>query len=450
MASRISSCDVSSLVYTLLLLFLLTIPNATNGFKLKLIPRTEIDSFLFPKNLSLLETHKRLVQLTRTRSLSFNQITPENLKPRVTNVLTSVYVVQMLIGTDPSFSTFLLMDSGSDDTWIQCDGCVNCFPLGGGSFKYRASKTYKAVSCNHPLCIPKLCSPQGLCLYSIRYGYNAFSGGIVSAENFTFPDTVEDSISFQNVVFGCGFDNQNIQFGAPLGEHNFIAGIIGLGAGSRSILSQLSASTNLRFSYCFTPYSSPAPYSYLWFGEDARINGDFKTTPLVERGIPRYYVNLKKISLNDIELPIDPLLFALRDDLSGGFAFDTGSGQTTLVNSAYQVLKLFVDSHFSEFGMDPITDRELPYDLCYHVPSAGKEYSRPSMTYHFDGDGADLVVDGSQVFQDFDDIFCLIVLPRSNDEGPSLLGSYQMVGYRFLTDVRQKTISFVPEMCSNA
>ena len=68
----------------------------------------------------------------------------------------------MYIGTTP-FSALLLMDTGSDDTWLQVEGCINCFPLRGGggggwvgvgvNFKYHDSTTYRVVSCDHPLCV---------------------------------------------------------------------------------------------------------------------------------------------------------------------------------------------------------------------------------------------------------------------------------------------------------
>ncbi|XP_062145375.1 aspartic proteinase NANA, chloroplast-like [Alnus glutinosa] len=48
------------------------------------------------------------------------------------------------------YASYLLVDPGSDDTGIQSDGCSYCFPLIGGNFKYYESKTYRAVSCDHP------------------------------------------------------------------------------------------------------------------------------------------------------------------------------------------------------------------------------------------------------------------------------------------------------------
>ncbi|KAJ1417070.1 Xylanase inhibitor, C-terminal [Sesbania bispinosa] len=395
-----------------------------------------------------------MVQLSRTRAHYFRP-TPEALQPKITNVLTGIYVIQMMIGTPKPYSTYLLLDSGSDETWLQCDGCVNCFPLRGGSFNYHESKTYKAVSCNHPLCVPKICSPTGMCLYDIHYLRGPISKGIVSAENFTFPDKGGGFVSFQGLIFGCGFDNRNIMFGGPLTSDNSIAGVFGIAAGPRSFLTQLAPTTHMRFSYCLTSHNkAQAPYSYLWFGPDAMIKGDFKTTPLVALGIPRYYLVCTGISLSGTKLPISPSLFQMNQDGSGGFAFDTGSAQTFLAKSAYKVLRTYVSAYFERYHRYPITGKKLPYDLCYrNMHAAPSNFTMPSMTYHFQG-GADLVLGPNSVFQYFEDketdMFCLVVLPHEDDAVPSLLGAYQQVDHRFLFDVGKYTVSFIPEICGKS
>ena len=50
------------------------------------------------------------------------------------------YVAKIEIGTAP-YSALLLVDNGSDETWVQGNGCDKCFPLSVGNFKYKQSRT---------------------------------------------------------------------------------------------------------------------------------------------------------------------------------------------------------------------------------------------------------------------------------------------------------------------
>ena len=105
-----------------------------NGFSIKLIPRHPIDSILFPKNLSLLEKHFRIAKLSKARALHFESMgfvdAINSTKQGIENpwVLGNFYIAQMNIGTPP-YSALLLLDTGSDNTWVQAAKCAICFPL---------------------------------------------------------------------------------------------------------------------------------------------------------------------------------------------------------------------------------------------------------------------------------------------------------------------------------
>jgi len=225
-------------ILTLLVLFCVYMPIGMS-FSMKLIPRVNFDSMLFPKNISLEEKHNRLVQLSKIHVLKY-QMNNTNAKSRKTfqplvPTISSMYAVEMMIGTPP-FKTLLMFDTGSSDTWVQCHGCKKCFPLKGGNFKYRASKTFKEVSCDDPLCVPKICS-QGKCAYYITYDDGTESYGIVLSETFNFPPSPSNIIvdkrflSFKGVVFGCGLQSEKMTFGVgvPMTNDNVIGGMFGLG-----------------------------------------------------------------------------------------------------------------------------------------------------------------------------------------------------------------------------
>jgi len=369
----------------------------------------------------------------------------------------------MMIGTPP-FKTLLMFDTGSSDTWVQCHGCTKCFPLKGGNFKYRTSKTFKKVSCDDPLCVPKICS-KGKCAYDITYDDGTKSNGIVLSETFNFPPSPSNIIidkrflSFKGVVFGCGLQSKKMTFGVgvPMTNDNVIGGMFGLGPEPRSFLKQLKAETNMRFSYCLGLPLNPQSHNYLHFGPDAEISRDFKTTSLVPRlgntSLANYYVVCKGISFEGNKLSIDPKLFKLKLDGTGGFILDTGTYLTYLVQSAYQVLKQHVIAYFEQKGLHPITGKEMALDLCYLNPPSN--IVKPTITYHFDG-GADFVVGPESGFLSLsagegrNNMLCLAVV-GDDDKAPNILGVLNQADHNFLFDVGKNQVSFTPQAktCSN-
>ena len=169
----------------------------------------------------------------------------------------------------------LHVDTGSDETWVQGEGCTACFNLISRNFKYKESETYTMVPCDHPLCDPRICI-ENACHYSLIYADGDYTRVILSSDMFTFP--VHDGVvaHFANVIFGVGLENAERPF---MINNNLIGGILGLGRGPRSILRQLKDATHQRFSYCLFDFSSgDDTYTYLHFGEDAKIIGNDQET----------------------------------------------------------------------------------------------------------------------------------------------------------------------------
>ncbi|XP_024039540.1 aspartic proteinase nepenthesin-1 [Citrus clementina] len=293
-----------------------------------------------------------------------------------------------------------------------------------------------------------------LCSYDWKYKEGSGTKGVLSSESFTFPGDKNTSLTFANVTFGCGYDNQNVSFGGYMGSDNIIAGVFGLGAGQRSILRQLEPETNLHFSYCLRlyPTTDGSNTTYLRFGPDAQIKGDNKRkvqTIKLNPSLPGYFVNVTGISVEGKRLEIDPALFQLKQGGSGGFAIDSGVGPTLLVPEAYEVLKLEILEFYLARGFHPVKVLHVPYDLCYAItPAANADASVffPSMVIHFEG--ADLFLDDTAVMGFVaPQLFCLIFLP-THPSGPNLLGAFQQENQRFLFDVGKSTVSFVSETCN--
>ncbi|XP_030958730.1 aspartic proteinase nepenthesin-1-like [Quercus lobata] len=146
-----------------------------------------------------------------------------------------------------------------------------------------------------------------------------------------------------------------------------------------------------------------------------------------------YYVEVLSISMEGKKLPIDPVEFQLRSDFKGGFAIDTGSALTYLVQNAYNIVRVEIVKYLQAYNWNPTVHSELPYDLCYDViPIENQQF--PSLTIHFLGANLDQL--GShRVFKLFyDDTFCMFILPTSQ-QGTNILGAFQQADYQFLFDV---------------
>ena len=70
------------------------------------------------------------------------------------------------------------------------------------------------------------------------------------------------------------------------------------------------------------------------------------------------------ISMEGKELPIHPVEFQLRSDFEGGFAIDSRSALTYLVQNAYNVVKAKTVKYLQAYNQNPMEHLELPPQLC--------------------------------------------------------------------------------------
>lgn len=69
------------------------------------------------------------------------------------------------------------------------------------------------------------------------------------------------------------------------------------------------------------------------------------------------------ISMEGNELPIDPVEFQLRSDSKGGFAIDSRSALTYLVQNAYNVVRAEIVKYLQAYNQNPMEHPE-PQQLC--------------------------------------------------------------------------------------
>lgn len=365
---------------------------------------------------------------------------------RISPNIPTAFLVNISIGSPPIMQ-LLHMDTGSDLMWIQCHPCTNCYSQSLPIFDPARSDTYQKESCK----AKEFCKAEESCKasdyympnlrfnpttrsceYSMKYMDRTESKGTLAKDTLTF-NTIYDessSASLDNVVFGCGHDN-NV-------EPQKATGVLGLGYGKISLVHQFG----LKFSYCFGSLIDMSySHSVLVIGDDgANILGD--TTSLeMENGF--YYVRMEAISVDGTLLPIDQWVFQ-RDNQtgSGGTIIDTGTTLTNLVKEAYEPLKEKIEDVFEgRFTTASLhqENRMECYNGDYERDLVGSGF--PIITFHF-SDGAELSLDVKSMFiKVAPNIFCLAVTPSIGGD-LNIIGVAAQQNYNIGYDIKAMKVSF--------
>ncbi|XP_074276900.1 aspartic proteinase nepenthesin-1-like [Silene latifolia] len=390
---------------------------------------------------------------------------PDGIKSPLSLVQSSVYVTQLHLGEgDTAYSPYVILDTGAELTWVQCESCNPCFEL-DQKFAYKKSTSFRRVSVNDELCAPRK-SYGGSCGFSLLYGDIGplpEATGLLGRETFYFKNSRTNNMdAYQGLAFGCTLKSKNIQFGPRPNMHgNVVAGVFGLTSKPKSLLTQLDAQTHGRFFYCIPPIiRATLIESTIYFGDDAQITGDatrqVQTIPM-KSGF-HYYLPLSGISVNNKRLPIDPSIFEYVGDGKKGLLIDSGSAFSALQRSAYNPLRQAIEEFFLDaYGWLPRSSRQaLAFDLCYAIYPGYNQKLFPNVVLHFSSNDQvgeiDMVLGKEQLFTEVEDDhgqkqgFCMTITVV-DDPNHSVLGSFQQVNFGFLYDVYNSRLSFVPQNC---
>lgn len=343
------------------------------------------------------------------------------------------YFSRVGIGS-PARELYMVLDTGSDVTWVQCQPCADCYQQSDPVFDPSLSSSYAAVPCDSPRCrdldTAACRNATGACLYEVAYGDGSYTVGDFATETLT----LGDSAPVANVAIGCGHDNEGLFVGA--------AGLLALGGGPLSFPSQISAST---FSYCLVDRDSPAA-STLQFGDSAATAAaDTVTAPLVRS--PRtgtfYYVALTGISVGGEALSIPSSSFAMdATSGSGGVIVDSGTAVTRLQAPAYAALR---DAFVSGTPSLPRTSGVSLFDTCYDL-SDRTSVEVPAVSLRFEGGGAlRLPAKNYLIPVDGAGTYCLAFAPTN--AAVSIIGNVQQQGVRVSFDTNKGVVGFTPNKC---
>ncbi|XP_059664253.1 aspartic proteinase CDR1-like [Cornus florida] len=354
------------------------------------------------------------------------------------------YLMRLSIGTPP-VSILGIADTGSDLTWAQCEPCISCYKQKAPIFNSTHSSTYEAFPCDSKTCqsFSKPSCSHNVCQYSLSYADGSLSTGDYAVETFTFGSTSGHPVSVPKVIFGCGHDN----------EGNFnesYSGIIGLGWGKLSLVSQLGEDINGKFSYCLVPFNSSSSVTgKINFGSNAIVSGSgVVSTPLVSKAPETYYyLTLEGITAGNKTLPYKSWSKSKAGVHEGNIIIDSGTTLTLLPRDFYDRLEsALVAAIRAKRAQDP----QGIFSLCY--ATQGRDFDVPTVTFHFAG--ADLDLPASSTFVSStsvsfvngqDDLVCLTIIPTDD---VAIFGNLAQTNYLVGYDLVNKKLSFKPTDCT--
>ncbi|XP_071711764.1 protein ASPARTIC PROTEASE IN GUARD CELL 2-like [Rutidosis leptorrhynchoides] len=346
------------------------------------------------------------------------------------------YFVRIGVGT-PSRSQDMVVDSGSDVVWIQCLPCKQCYQQSDPIFDPTSSDSFVSVSCGSTICehaeTAGGCRGHGggrWCQYKVSYGDGSFTKGTLALETLTFGNTI-----IRNVAIGCGHRNQGLFVGA--------AGLLGIGGGSISLVSQLGGEVGGAFSYCLVSRGNDSPGS-LEFGRESLPSDNVVWVPLLRnpKAPSFYYVGLSGLGVGGVQVSIPEPIFKLSDMGHGGVVMDTGTAVTRLPTVAYTT---FRDAFVAQTTSLPRAEPVSIFDTCYNL-NGFVTVRVPTVSFIFSG-GPALTLPANNFLIPVDDMgtFCFAFAPTSS--GLSIIGNIQQEGIQISFDSANGVVGFGPNLC---
>ncbi|KAL6590956.1 hypothetical protein ACP70R_050138 [Stipagrostis hirtigluma subsp. patula] len=355
-------------------------------------------------------------------------------------------------GSGGAANLTVIVDTGSDLTWVQCKPCSACYAQHDPLFDPAGSATYAAVPCNASACAASLkeatgtpgsCATSGggggeKCYYALAYGDGSFSRGVLAT------DTVGlGGASLDGFVFGCGLSNRGLFGGA--------AGLMGLGRTQLSLVSQTASRYGGVFSYCMpatTGSGNASSSGSLSLGGDASSSYRNTTPVAYTRMIadpaqpPFYFLNITGAAVGGAPLSAAGLG-------ASNVLIDSGTVITRLAPSVYRAVRAEFARQFGAAGGYRAAPGFSILDTCYDL-TGHDEVKVPLLMLRLEG-GADVTVDaagmlfvvrkdGSQV--------CLAMASLSYEDQTPIIGNYQQKNKRVVYDTVGSRLGFADEDCT--
>ncbi|XP_062024865.1 aspartic proteinase Asp1-like isoform X1 [Rosa rugosa] len=257
------------------------------------------------------------------------------------------YSVSLSIG-NPGKRFDLDIDTGSDLTWVQCDApCTGCTKPREHLYKPKNN----LVQCEDPLCAAfhspasyPCNNPSDQCDYEVEYADQGSSLGVLVKDYFPLKFTNGSQLG-PRLAFGCGYDQKHSGLSMPP-----TTGVLGLGTGKASIVSQLSrlGLTRNVVGHCLSNQGG-----FLFFGNDLVPSSGVMWTPM-SRNSNHYSSGPAELVFNGKPTGVKAL----------NLVFDSGSSYTYFNSKAYEALVKLVRNDLKGKPLkDATEDKSLP--ICW-------------------------------------------------------------------------------------
>jgi hypothetical protein len=377
-------------------------------------------------NLTTAERFRRAGARARLRHESLGEAVPLTLGHWE-------FIAHFAIGSPPQ-EVHAVLDTMSSLVWTQCMPCGNdCFYQDVDIYDFSLSSTGMAVSCNDSLCSAghetQPCTGDdgraGACaVRTTSVGVDL--AGVLRIEEFTFGSAKA------SIAFGCITKTDT----TGIGEGEDASGVIGLGKGPLSLVSQIGGN---RFSYCL----SNRAQSSLLVGPSAVLNGGapFASAPFSPRS--SYNLLLAAVSVGEADLNIP--------SEDGGVIIDVRTPFMFLVDAAYKELMQELSRRLGgSLVLSPIHDM---FELC--VAPADVSRLVPPLVLRFgQGGGAWAIPAENYWIQLNIEASCMMVSNSALSNGApmnrtTVIGNYMLQNMHVLYDLDNEEVSFQPADCSS-
>ncbi len=284
--------------------------------------------------------------------------------------------MQVGIGSPVPLNLHFILDTGSDLIWTQCAPCINdsCVRQADPIYNPSRSSSFRNDSCSSVFCkaVQGQCDTLRHCNYFFMYGDFSLTTGNMAYETFSLSKIgSQQRASLPGISFGCGRGQG--------GDFSTSAGIIGMGRGPLSLVSQIGSSINNVFSYCLGSITNSSQISPLFLGKTRLSPFRRRVTPLIHNQVNPsfYYLSLRGISVAGKLVDIPKGTFQIKPNGNGGIIIDSGTTLTYLEDPAY---KPFLAAVRSSIRALPVDGSSVGFDLCYDPESA---IQFPSIAFHF-------------------------------------------------------------------
>ncbi|EAY99427.1 hypothetical protein OsI_21398 [Oryza sativa Indica Group] len=333
-------------------------------------------------------------------------------------------------GGGPGVTQTMVLDTASDVTWVQCSPCPTppCYPQKDVLYDPTKSSSSGVFSCNSPTCTQlgpyaNGCTNNNQCQYRVRYPDGTSTAGTYISDLLT----ITPATAVRSFQFGCSHGVQgSFSFGSSA------AGIMALGGGPESLVSQTAATYGRVFSHCFPP---PTRRGFFTLGVPRVAAWRYVLTPMLKNpAIPPtfYMVRLEAIAVAGQRIAVPPTVFA------AGAALDSRTAITRLPPTAYQALRQAFRDRMAMYQPAP---PKGPLDTCYDMAGV-RSFALPRITLVFDKNAAVELDPSGVLFQG-----CLAFTAGPNDQVPGIIGNIQLQTLEVLYNIPAALVGFRHAAC---